>query len=510
MPLATSFFDQVYEGEFSLLNFSVSLSNSADDYSDIRDLAPDARLDEWMRRTSTFHEYRHYHDLIGTTCGFHTILHVTRLVDEFLYECMERGRGVLRAPVRKHDPLSRLVRLYDDYQNFLRALVGDFPFEAARDGQDFTDVRPVEAVGLRLNVPFFILTDIDHVTGSHVDRLTPVGLRALMESTALGVQVFVSMVGASENMDDTGSEEEMLARGKRYFDKWGDIIRSGFIVPYGVCHFYYHYMTRRFPPAAEVGAFADAAMIYSGFSEAAFPNTPPTFDHPGLIFCNLVNAATQVDRDGPLSAMLSDAGALVDLPPYGQTIEQLANRLATEPDSTVPAPLRPESARSGFINTLRSHMFRDHAMIMSARASNPDDWLIPSEYLQKYDRVPMPPFLSLGSHTSLSRPGSEMAYWVTWMFLLELIEDLIERGELTCPVYKRFKVLGERFSFPDPEREGADTNCVRFIEGDLCGKFDGGYKKGQPAHCPFATQVNKFLGWLSYDGVDFTRGGGEE
>lgn len=509
MTLITSFFDQIYDGEFNLLNFSVSLSNVAGDFSDLRKLSPDARLEEWMRQTSPFHEYRHYHDLIGTTCGFHTILHVTRLVDLFIYECQNRGRGVLRVPLRKSDPQSPLVRLYDDYQQFLRAITGDFPAATAGEGAEFLTLRPVEAVGLRLKLPFFLLTDVDHATGSYRERLTPIGLRALMESTALEVQLFLSVIGASDNMDDRGSPEERLARGGRYFDKWGDIIRSGFITPYGVCHFYYHYMTREFPPMAHVGAFADAAMMYSGFSEAVFPGTPPTFDHPGIIFCNLINASTQVERKGSLSRLLTDAGSLVELPPYEATIEQMANRLAAAPASTVPASFQPENARIEFISVLRSYMFRDHAAVIGERAKNPDDWLLPPKYLQKYSSIPKPPMLSLDNLASASRSPRETAYWVTWIFLLELIGDLIEREELTCPIYERFKALGALVTFNDPEREGAATNCSRFIERGLCGKYDGSYKKGQPPACPFATHVDRFFGRLSYDGVVFTREGGD-
>lgn len=498
MRFIESFFDQAHQGEFSLLHFAISASAPPESFS-FNHLDPELRLKEWMRGTSYFHECRHYHDLVGTTCGFHTMLQVSRLVDLFLHECLTNARGILHVPLRKHAPFSPLVLLYDQYQMLLRTILGDFPPEPVKKEAQGVELRRVSSI----EVPFFVLTDFDHATFAYRDRAVPIGLRALLEASALEMQIYLTVGGASSR--DVVDHQEIRDRGDRYLSLWSHLIRSGFILPYGICHFYFHYATRKYPPVAVLQAFADAAMMYSGFSEAVYPGESPTYDHPGMTFVTMVNLfAAKGSDEGSLVDMLENTGRLIgDLPLYRALIQQMAERLDSDPASVIPKGYRPQDAKTGTIATIRDFLLRDHTAILKDRAEDPEAWLHGPEYLKRFNQLPMPPLVQVEGAFTFHRPRAEMAQWILWIFLLALVEDLVENGRIQCPIFFRLRALGSHFSFEDPAKKGAQTDCTPFMEKNLCGAYDGRFKPGQPPTCPFALTIDRVLKAFPFEDMVF-------
>jgi hypothetical protein len=502
--LIDSFFDQRYEGEFNLLNFSVSISH---DYAfpDRSALDSEQLLQAVMASTTLFHEYRHFHDLVGTPCGLHTMLHVTRLVDKFLNFCRTSGTGSLSVPLRKNTPNSSLVALFDEYQSFLKTICGDLPSEPAPSDGPAIRPRVVRTLDLDLKLPLMLLTDIDPLAGEARNRFVPIGLRALMEACAIDTQIFLAVVGAGD--PDLVDKREMIARGERALELGSQIIRGGFLVPYAVCSLEYHYFTREFPPLASLTALCDASLTYSGFSEAAFPGTSPTFDHPGIVFVNLLQGWAQLPKSSKrlqLSQRLTKVAEGLELPGYESVISDIASRAQTDPYSLAPRFLGPDEAKSPFIGRIRRYLFHDFGSIMQQKAAAPEKWLVAPEYLRQYEKLPLPPLVSIaGTGISGHRPKAELVDWILWIFLLSMITDLVENHQLTCPILSRFAGLANLFSFEDPSHPEVTTNCVPFIAKQCCGSYNGQFKIGQP-ECPFTTHVRHILNSFSFDRVDFT------
>jgi hypothetical protein len=502
--LIDSFFDQQYEGEFSLLNFCISVAREYK-FPDRHAFGPDQLLHEVMSATALFHEYKHYHDLVGTPCGLHLMLHVTRLVDRFLAYCQSEGRGTLFVPLRKSAPLSPLVVLFDGYQSFLRAMCGDLPWRPAHSGSNDDEESRVRVMGLDLKIPMVRLTDIDPLSGEDRDRFIPVGMRAIMEASALDTQFFLSAVGAGD--PHSVDEEEMLARGDRVLKLTSKVIRGGFLIPYAVCSLLFHYTSRKFPPLGTLSALSDAALTYSGFSEAAFPGTAPTFDHPGLVFMNLLDAWATLPKTAEpsrLSLQLDEATKNMGCPGYESAIAEIANRAETNPDSLAPHALGPNEAKTIHISRIRSYLFRDFSRIAKQKAADPEKWFIAPEYLRQYEELPFPPLASVGKSAIRGvRPKSETVDWFVWLFLLAMIGDLIENHQLNCPIAARFPAQGELFVFDDPSHPGASTNCIPFIEKRCCGSYNGRFKEGQPT-CPFTQHVTRILDSFSFNRIEFS------
>lgn len=496
MTWIESFFDQRSAGEFSLLHFVAAITQPEGDITSLRSLSSERRLFGWMSHTTLFHEYRHYHDLIGTPCGFHTLLQVTRLLDEFLEHWQTKGRGPLRVPLRASAPESFIVRRYDDYRQLLTGILGDMEDPPA--GPDYKLTVRVE--GIPMTIPCVPLADLRFTDGR--ERLWPIGLRALMESTALYVQMFASIVGSDDPARPEG--EDLEERGRKYVQLWQELVSRGHLAPYTVAHFYDHYVSGRFPPLGRVPALADAAMLYSGFSEAAYPGTEKTFDHPGGVFVHLVNtAATLASRSEASTSFLDRVAARAELPPYVATLEQMASRLETRPESLLPGFLLPESAATPLIGDVRSILLRDHAEIIRARAGAPDRWLLPSDYLRSFGSLPRPPIAVINDRPVLSRGAREGAWMSTWMFFLSALGDVVEKNRLECPVFHRFQALGTAFSFDDPSAPGRTTSCARFIAASGCGVYDGAFRESQPPGCPFALAVRQLLDGCSFDSIHF-------
>ena len=56
--------------------------------------------------------------------------------------------------------------------------------------------------------------------------------------------------------------------------------------------------------------------------------------------------------------------------------------------------------------------------------------------------------------------------------------------------------VGPLIPFSDHREEGNETNCQPFIDGQLCGTFNGEFCVGQPPDCPFAKTIESFLSEL--------------
>ena len=103
--LVNSFFDTSRTAQFNLLHLSLSMHSEIPTFSLLgKGLNESDRLDSWINATSYFHELRHFHDLVGSVCGFHTLLESTRLVDEVL-ACLQNPQAPkVRAPMRSAQP----------------------------------------------------------------------------------------------------------------------------------------------------------------------------------------------------------------------------------------------------------------------------------------------------------------------------------------------------------------------------------------------------------------------
>jgi hypothetical protein len=418
--LIHTFFDPEASGSFSLLNLSLTMANSPGDFNAAawRSLPEEERIEQWMTSTALFHEIRHYHDLLGTICGFHLLLEATQFVDGFYVTLLKRMPSKMVAPIRRHNPDTALAQMYDRYSEFLKIVLGDIPRERLSASSNLVTwpVRRYASpkLGVSLAYPLIPFTVPDPFSGESETFLTPIGLRSLMEHTAVELQIFLASIGAGEDPDDPMDSE---GRARRSHNLWSSLYRSSYY-NYVTAHFFASLMlagvapkstvspVNVIPPMGEVFILAQMAMDYAGYApiERSRSGYDWQFEHPGLVFGHLMASWSRSIADRGLrtapnwdveTAALKDADA-VSLSVFDHTYSEMmrlyVDGLETRPQSYIPSHLMPSRAQMALIAKLREDLLADHTKCMSVKANNLCSMMLPPGYLRLSDQLPRPRF----------------------------------------------------------------------------------------------------------------------
>lgn len=507
-PLVNSFFEPKGRGEFSMLNLSLAMVNNAVEYDPESWLAePEAtRIDRWMDTTAYFHELRHYHDLVGTVCGFHVLLEATALVDHFYAALRQEAPIKLSMPLKKTQPQLKAVQLYLRYREFLKVVLGDVGMEYGWKESKHVPVRHFvsDVPNVTTTYPLVPVTRPDPWSGSNQTRLIPLGLRSLMEHIATEMQIFIVVIAAGQDPHDKIDAE---GRVRRMFDIWGSLFRSDFI-PYVTAYLFASYRLHvltspakpdrsKFTPGmGEILAIAEASLDFSGYH--AFPDPRGSysweFEHPGLAFAHLVDSWGKVDRATDLKIMVDEAARNIKVlgKTYREFLKSYVDALPERPNGLVPPHLRPISASDPLIAQLRKDLFQDHEALITMKAENLDSWFMPPLYIDSINRLPSPPLQSVPGLVVTARNKDRTLRFLWWNFMVAFMEGLVESTEILCPIMAKAPFLGRHIAFPDPEDSSRTTNCTGFIEARKCGLFNGQFLSTQPP-CPFVDVIAYLL-----------------
>lgn len=300
--MINSFFEPRSSGRFSLLNLSLSMTNVVSDFDAVTsgDTAEGLRIDQWLTRTAYFHELRHYHELVGSVCGFHLLLETTALADNFYRALRRESSHTLAIPLLKASPQHPAARIFAGYRDFLVVLLGDMPVQSFPEVKREIPVREFVSHLPRatLRYPLVAFRRRDHFSGRMNDLLVSVGLRSLMELTATEMQIVLAAIGAGADPDDPVDAE---GRVRRNHSAWSTLLRSGFYC-YWVARLFGIYracdlvggpvsLANTTPPLLELSAIAQAAMDFAGYAGYPDPHCGHAweFEHPGIVYGHLLS-----------------------------------------------------------------------------------------------------------------------------------------------------------------------------------------------------------------------------
>jgi hypothetical protein len=496
--LFDSFFESGSNGAFSLNDLSLSLRHGPpEDFATLRALGTEAeRLEAWFDATAYFHEMRHYHELVGSPSGLGLFLETTRLVDDVLV-ALRDSETANPVPLLRRAPDSAPARLYRLHQEWLVAILGVpprpvTPKEASSAGYQLQEFRFPE-LGLDFAMPLVPVPRYDLLSGKVTERQVPLGLRALMEHSATEIQLFLAAIGAGKDPHDT---DDRQGRGRRFIEQFGSLIR-GERTEYFVLRLMaqYHLHGRRQRPAGfattpRLGSLMAptlAALDIGGY--AKMPDGSWAYEHPGLIVAHLLTPW----RGG--TASFDD-----DIDAVDQTVRQLigmgwrdfladhVRRMKRRPANVIPPHLAPEAAAIPLVGDIRRMVLEDHLAIMLSKAEDLCRWVDPVAYVRSLKQLPLPPLHLAPGNVGFasSRHG---AIFLSWSMLLGILEGVMRTGQAECVVATNLAPVMTLFNFPDPTDPTRSTQCHRFVEQRLCGRYDGRFLPGQPPQCPFANLI---------------------
>lgn len=491
-----------------MLNLSLAMANNAIEYDpESWRVQPEAnRIDRWMDTTAYFHELRHYHDLVGTVCGFHILLEATALVDQFYTALRQEAPVKLSMPLKKTQPELEAVQLYHRYREFLKIILGDVGMEDGREESAQVPVRHFVSndPNVTTTYPLVAVTRPDPWSGSIRTRWVPLGLRALMEHIATEMQIFIVVIAAGQDPDDKIDSE---GRVRRMFDIWGSLFRSDFI-PYTTAYLFASYRLHDLTSPAEPDPFkitprlgeilviAEASLDLSGYR--AFPNPSGSysweFEHPGLVFAHLLGSWGQGNRDNDFKIMIDEATRNIKVlgTTYREFLKGYVDALPKRPNGLIPPHLRPMSASDPLIAQLRKYLFQDHEALITMKAKNLDSWFMPPLYLGNINSLPEPPLQSVPWLMVTLNNKDRTLRFLWWNFMVAFMEGLVESTEVLCPIMAKAPILGRHIAFPESKDSNRTTNCTGFIETKKCGLFNGQFLPTQPA-CPFVDVIGYLL-----------------
>jgi hypothetical protein len=514
-----SFFDSRQVGEFSLQYLSLAMRNPPVELEKSWRARPEAtKLHTWLDYTAYFHELRHYHDLVGTVCGFHIFLETTYLVDAFLESLRRLSQRKLLLPILQFAPDTEAARIYSGYKEFLKVVMGDLPIEIEDTYTDIYPSRTFTSLLPPLRTTYFLVPmwRRNPETGLEEYRLVALGVRALMEHIATEMQIFLAALAVGEDAEDTPTGEDVF---RRSHFLWSDLVRADFL-PYIVCRIFATYRLHvlepdkkidmpRFvkvtPRLGEIAPFAQAALDLGGYVPIADPiqNYTWEFEHPGLIFGHLMDAWGKTERRADLLTSVNNATIEVMKKSYTDFLTRYAENLQSKPYTLVPPHLSPMNAKSQLIAKLREDAFELHRTLIKSKVEDLWSWFTPHRYLELTGQLPAPPIQSvpgMGVHTF---EKEKRVRFLMWNFLLSFIEGIAESGNFVCPIKSRAPVVGSSVFFPDPRTPGKQTNCTPFIDQNQCGHFDGKFLATQPP-CPFVDLIEELTSQVGLE-FDFRR-----
>lgn len=485
LNVTDSFFESRGAGDFSPLGLTLAMINAKPDVEFDRwhSLPEDERLTNWMNVSAYFHELRHYHDLVGSVCGFHTVLEGTALVDQF-YDCLGKGS------------LSGAANLYSQYGEFFKVVMGDLPPQ--RTDEELKDDLATKFESTTPQVttyyPQVLVSGRNPESGRRESLGVPLGLRALMEHIATEMQIVAAAVGAGEDPQDKLDPE---GRVRRSHSLWASLFRARFH-PYYIARLYASYaryespgqssrLLHWYPPMVDVSVLAQVAMDISGYARISGKEgeAPWEFEHPGQAFAHLLAAWAETDQRPDALAVANSVTERVMGKTYLEFLEQYAVTLENEPRRALPRHLLPESAQMPAVGKIRDAILADHADLIRTKIENPNLWFVPVDYLRNAGQLPKPPLQSVSYQDEMPRGKDLAVLFLTWSFLLSYMQGIAEGGDVSCPIAYRMPAIGDMVNFPDPQDPQKKTNCRPFIEASLCGRFNGRFLPTQP-QCPFS------------------------